>query len=49
MGNSPDLETIDLKNLFGFCDHSRGVLTTFPASKSHHVEAFTNKLSALFR
>ena len=39
----------DLKNLFGFCDHSRGVLTTFPASKSPHVEAFTNKLSALFR
>ena len=49
IGNSPDFETIDLKNLLGFCDHSRGVLTILPASKSPHVEAFTNKLSALLR
>ena len=49
IGNSPDLETIDRRNLFGFCDHSSGVFTTFPANKSPQVDALTNKLSALLR
>ena len=49
IGNSPDFETIDRKNLFGFSDHSDGVFTTLPANKRPQVEAFTNKLSALFK
>ena len=49
MGNSPDLDIIDLKNLLGFCVHSDGVLTTLPAKRRPQVEAFTNKLSALFK
>ena len=49
IGNSPDLEIKELTKLFGFFDQSGGVLTTFPARSSPHVDAFTKRLSALFR
>ena len=49
MGNSPDLEIKELKNLFGLFVHSSGVLTTLPANNNPHVEAFTKRLSALFK
>ena len=49
IGNSPDLEIILFKKLLGFFDHSDGVVITLPARSRPHVEAFTNRLSALFK
>ena len=49
IGISPDFEIKLERKLFGFLDHSFGVVTTLPASNKPQVDAFTKILSALFR
>ena len=49
IGISPDFDINPDKKLLGFFDHSFGVETTLPANNKPHVDAFTNRLSALLR